>query len=697
MIILKNISKRIDNHQILDDIFLSLPSKGFVVLKGENGSGKTSLLNIISLLDDKFQGTLQIDDEDIKTWNDNTKAKYRYHNISYCFQKNNLISFLNIDENKNLDLIFSKNKFSKETNKKISNLSQGEQQLTALKHILKPGKKIYLLDEITSSLDINNKNKVLNLIKDMAKNALVIIVSHDKELSSFADMVLLLDHGHLSVLKEQANNDNIETIEAEKNNKSLKLSSRLFGKYFLTNLKLNLSSSLLNFAICFLIFACLSIFSFIPRFSLDSNIDTLPEIFTSIKEGPLDEDLLNKFPNDTSIALNGSFSGGDSSFSLPIILTDEVEGNYVYVNQETYSMLENYGKNEDHLSFATRDFIYRNLELRIDDSVSFLAGYVNINELKPTSKIESIRIFDGYWDNDFFSARHYILLERDSEYFNPGTPIYCNETYAINNLDMTFSNPLEDDTLYTYYDELITDKITHFDKKLQYNSKVKDKGLDLNEVFPEGVKTEYIPPTAKTNQKNTFYVVVSNETFDKIKYSLPSYDTIVISLKNNRDEILNFLSSNNIKFNVRQWLCSLNEYEKIENTISQYNYAIDSNEDMFVSLWGKIGFYGLTPILLFFISFIAYFNYHQNKQNKLILKKEGYNNIRLFLLFSLPNIFFTILSILLGYFAGYSYIISTDSLTFTPSFNIIHLIVILVFIIFTCLINILSFRRNKYE
>ena len=83
MIILKNISKRIDNHQILDDIFLSLPSKGFVVLKGENGSGKTSLLNIISLLDDKFQGTLQIDDEDIKTWNDNTKAKYRYHNISF--------------------------------------------------------------------------------------------------------------------------------------------------------------------------------------------------------------------------------------------------------------------------------------------------------------------------------------------------------------------------------------------------------------------------------------------------------------------------------------------------------------------------------------------------------------------------------------------------------------------------------------
>ena len=83
MIILKNISKSIDNHQILDDISLSLPNKGFVVLKGENGSGKTSLLNIISLLDDKFQGTLQIDDEDIKTWNDNTKAKYSYHNISY--------------------------------------------------------------------------------------------------------------------------------------------------------------------------------------------------------------------------------------------------------------------------------------------------------------------------------------------------------------------------------------------------------------------------------------------------------------------------------------------------------------------------------------------------------------------------------------------------------------------------------------
>ena len=111
MIDLKDVSKKIKKNLILKGINLKLPSKGIVAIKGENGSGKTTLLNILSLLDSKYDGDVFFNGKSYKGLNDFQKSKYREKYISYCFQKNNLISFLNEGENRSLDSYLKKQKF----------------------------------------------------------------------------------------------------------------------------------------------------------------------------------------------------------------------------------------------------------------------------------------------------------------------------------------------------------------------------------------------------------------------------------------------------------------------------------------------------------------------------------------------------------------------------------------------------------
>ena len=98
-LILKNINKSFSKHQVLKDINLTLPNKGIVLIEGENGSGKTTLLNIISLMDNSFEGDLVYNDINLNKLSKLKQEAFRNNNISYCFQKNNLISYLSSNQN----------------------------------------------------------------------------------------------------------------------------------------------------------------------------------------------------------------------------------------------------------------------------------------------------------------------------------------------------------------------------------------------------------------------------------------------------------------------------------------------------------------------------------------------------------------------------------------------------------------------
>ena len=107
MLQIKEISKQYKTEslvqQALDKVSLNLRDNEFVAILGPSGSGKTTLLNILSLLDSKYDGDIFFNGKSYKGLNDFQKSKYREKYISYCFQKNNLISFLNEGENRRLD------------------------------------------------------------------------------------------------------------------------------------------------------------------------------------------------------------------------------------------------------------------------------------------------------------------------------------------------------------------------------------------------------------------------------------------------------------------------------------------------------------------------------------------------------------------------------------------------------------------
>jgi ABC-type lipoprotein export system ATPase subunit len=102
MIEIENLSKSFSSVSVLKNISFSCPDKGLVLIEGENGSGKTTLFDILSLLDGSFDGKYTYFGKDVRTMKDAEKARIRKDEISYVFQKRNLVRYLSKEENLSL-------------------------------------------------------------------------------------------------------------------------------------------------------------------------------------------------------------------------------------------------------------------------------------------------------------------------------------------------------------------------------------------------------------------------------------------------------------------------------------------------------------------------------------------------------------------------------------------------------------------
>lgn len=187
-----NISKKFNHKQILNNINFKF-NTGFYLITGESGIGKTTLLNIIS-------GYLKADTGKIKY---NSKI-----NMEYLFQEDLLFSNLTVKENMLIKYIANekndlnnfeevctsillKLKIKNLWNEKINRLSGGEKQRIQLANILIKNPDIILMDEPISKLDKKNRYDVINLIKDIFKNKIVIIISHNEIISGFTNLKIM--------------------------------------------------------------------------------------------------------------------------------------------------------------------------------------------------------------------------------------------------------------------------------------------------------------------------------------------------------------------------------------------------------------------------------------------------------------------------------------------------------------------------
>lgn len=216
MLQIKSISKRYKTgdfvQQALDKVSLNLRDSEFVAILGPSGSGKTTLLNIIGGLDRYDDGDLVINGISTRQYKDRDWDSYRNHTIGFVFQSYNLIPHQTILSNVELALTISgigkadrrerarkaleKVGLVEHINKKPNQLSGGQMQRVAIARALVNDPDIVLADEPTGALDSDTSVQIMNLLKDVAKDRLVVMVTHNPELAEqYATRIVNLRDG----------------------------------------------------------------------------------------------------------------------------------------------------------------------------------------------------------------------------------------------------------------------------------------------------------------------------------------------------------------------------------------------------------------------------------------------------------------------------------------------------------------------
>ncbi len=197
---IKDLCKSFGNLTLFNHLTLEIPEKEITCIYGTSGCGKTTLLDIIGFIETYQSGKIFYDGKQVK--NKASQRKMLRDNIGFIFQDFGLIENETIINNlkivKKIKKMPHKEERIKEVlkslqldmdlNRKVYELSGGEQQRLAIAKIILKDPDLILADEPTASLDVGNKEIILNLLKSFAANGkTVIIVTHDKDTIEIAD------------------------------------------------------------------------------------------------------------------------------------------------------------------------------------------------------------------------------------------------------------------------------------------------------------------------------------------------------------------------------------------------------------------------------------------------------------------------------------------------------------------------------
>lgn len=239
MIEIKNLHKYFNRFKknklhVIDNVSLKLPNKGLIALLGPSGSGKTTMLNLVGGLDKQTKGKILINDKSLSKHFSLKRDYIRTLNIGYIFQDYKLIDDDSVFNNVALSLKLIGIKNKKEIKKRVEfildkvgmlryryrpcgMLSGGERQRVGIARALVKDPEIILADEPTGNLDSKNTLDIMNIISQISKDKLVILVTHEQNLAKFyADRIIEFADG---VIKSDYKNDHPDDLDYQIENK----------------------------------------------------------------------------------------------------------------------------------------------------------------------------------------------------------------------------------------------------------------------------------------------------------------------------------------------------------------------------------------------------------------------------------------------------------------------------------------------
>lgn len=202
-----------DNVEVraLNNINLSIEEGEFITIIGPSGSGKSTLLNMLGGLDYPTGGIVSVNGKILAEMDNEELAVFRRRNIGFVFQNYNLIPSLNIYENIVLPIKLDNGsidekfvgeltdglEISREINMMPDELSGGQQQRVAIARALITRPTIVLADEPTGNLDSGNSEKVIKLMKDMARkyHQTMAVITHNERIANMADRIIRIEDG----------------------------------------------------------------------------------------------------------------------------------------------------------------------------------------------------------------------------------------------------------------------------------------------------------------------------------------------------------------------------------------------------------------------------------------------------------------------------------------------------------------------
>ncbi|MBQ9553057.1 MAG: ABC transporter ATP-binding protein, partial [Clostridia bacterium] len=199
----------------LREVSVNFRDNEFVAILGQSGSGKTTLLNVIGGLDRYERGNLIINGRSTADYNDKDWDGYRNHSVGFVFQSYNLITHQTVLSNVELALTLSgvskaerrrrakevleKVGLGEQLHKKPNQLSGGQMQRVAIARALINNPDILLADEPTGALDSQTSLQIMDLISEIAKDRLVIMVTHNPDLAEqYANRIIRLSDGEIT-------------------------------------------------------------------------------------------------------------------------------------------------------------------------------------------------------------------------------------------------------------------------------------------------------------------------------------------------------------------------------------------------------------------------------------------------------------------------------------------------------------------